>query len=578
MAYQHLPCVGRDTSSEQLLTWARERPLDHPVGCLEALLLLDSARWIAWPQPATGVDEFEAHIAANAPARSDTAPGRLLALDLAARAAAREGSLEQAAEALNALPSGYAIKSLWLRWRQTLGRHRRAALWDRTRGALVEAVAADGVPASETLAALAGELDLPRWRAQARLQAEAVQRLGEAWAPPPGRPNDPARRVQQAAAGRWLLMLGDEEGGARRLHAATDGLPLVSPTPRGRLFSRPAPDSAAWLRKAVDLAQRLDGGPREALLLSALRALIALAHRHCAGHLLAETLDPQPVRFDQPDATALVLAEGASAWLFCGEHERQGEWWRAAHKLTLRHAKAPLTADAVRALAALDQRLGTSPDALQEVVGRLAADGKLELSVELARVRALSYGFGHSSWDRDAVMAASGQALAGLYRLAKTRHHAGNARAVAAIAGALCDLGQRAAGLTLFACLLASSEGLPASLPEADDEAAARAELAEQIGTADGTGRQVPAMLWSLALHGEPALANALLQRATEADGPPNPTPPGLRATTLAQALAEGCDPGLPAAVDLAVREESQRVIERLRIDDPVFEPSPTTR
>jgi len=174
MAYQRVPGSTTGVTPAQLLAEAQARPLEQPVNRLEALLLVDAARWVAWPQPAAGADELEARIAAQPPSDGDSAPGRLLRLDLAAREASAHGSLSQAADALNALPSGYSVKSLWLRWRETFGRHRRAALWDRTRSALAEAAAADGVPASETLAALLGTLDLPRWRAQTRLQADAL--------------------------------------------------------------------------------------------------------------------------------------------------------------------------------------------------------------------------------------------------------------------------------------------------------------------------------------------------------------------------------------------------------------------
>lgn len=571
MSYQRLPIVSPKATAEGLLGRAQQLPTDQPLTCLQALLLVDSARWLAWPQPVPAAAELEQRLMAAAPDSDSTPPGQLLSLDLAARRQARSGTLDQVTEALGALPDGYATKSLWLRWREALGRHQRPALWDRVRHELSEAIGEHSVPPSETLAALLGEIDLPRWRAQNRLQADALDLLRpHLLALPPGL-DDNTRRVYLATAGRALLELGDEVAGAKRLHAAGEGLPLSSPAARGRLFSRPSPDAAVWLRQAVDRAQRIDGEPRETLLLNALCGLIHVSLRHTAGHLLAETLDPRPVRFDRADATALVLAQGASAWLFCEVPERPDEWAGAARKLALRHPRSPLIGQAVCALSAYQDRLCQGPGGLNEVAAKLAGDAKLQVSIELARLRASSITFDQSRLDDpSAVRDSAYQALASLYRLAKTRHQAGAVRPAAAIAGALADIGRRAEGLALFAILLdTGTAALPAGLPTDEDVTAARGALLARLDSGPELPRQSAPLLWSLAQHGEPALAGAMLRRTVREGWPADPWQRFGAALSLAQAVGEGCDPGLPAAVERAAREESQRVIERLRVDDP---------
>jgi hypothetical protein len=393
--------------------------------------------------------------------------------------------------------------------------------------------------------------------------AEPFRALVDSAAPQFSTPG--ARRGFLGSAGRYLLMLGDETHGARLVHRAAQDMPVPGATHSARLYSRPAPEAALWLRQAIDRASRYGGEGRDAVLQQATCALLALAGRHHARHVLRETLEPLTVRFNRPDVTALVLVTGAPAWLACGERWQGQDWLLAGLRLAGRHLRTPL---ALETLLQATRWLDRVPD--EAVTGMLAGyaekltqDGRVALGAALARL-AGQRGHQEAAWTR----------LAGLYRLARSRHHEGHAEPVLACAEALLAWGQAAPGLGLVRRALNPGEGgtkLPAQLggtgTSVEEERAALLAVIDKGLRAAEPGVDAVRVLLRRGETGLAITLHAAVRELVDAEEDPRT---GIRlALLLARRVAEGIDLPLRGQVEAAVEEEAAMILERLRVDDP---------
>lgn len=544
-----------------LLERAAAVDADGAVAKLNALLCVDAARWLAWPEALPAADPLESRLLGSAVAwaQGDSAAADVLRRDLNARvavaAASPDHGVEGAVARLAELPAGYAVKSTWLRWRQLLLTCGRRDQYEALRRRLAEQCQ-HTVPPSETLPVLLGRLALTRRRAEHRLAQEACQRLAPLLTPAGGAGFDDVQRGFQASAGRWLLRLGDELAGGQLLYRASDGLRPAEPVLAGQLFSKPAPPAALWLRQGLDRTVTASSAARDTLLHHTVGALLDLATRYRLPHLLRETLEPLTVRFARPDLTALVLTSGAVAWLSCGERWQGAEWLGEGLRVALRQCKAPLAVEAGLAVGGWVARTGDARalTGLRELAGRVVGSGKLALDLELARLESLRSPGGAGG-------------LNALYPQVLARLQQGDVEPLRQYAGALLGCGQRASGLRLARAALDPSTSVP-PVPGGGDveqeEAAWQERLAQPLQV------ETAAPLVRVLLEGrETALARELLHAAASAVMSQREVNANRRgALVLVRRAAEGLDLELAAALDAAVADEALRVRERLRVDD----------
>jgi hypothetical protein len=547
----------------------RARALDRadPRRLLDALCVLDAARWLAWPEPCAAADGLETELlAAVEGLTGEGAAQAVLAADLAARRAASAGAAEGLA-AIEALPAGYSLKSTWLRWREYALASGRLDLWEPARRAVAMAVAEQGVPPSETLPALLGRLDVARWRAQQR----ALRSVRAAFAdlltsPPPQFGGEGTRRGYQAAAGRWLVAAGYEAAGAALVFAAVDGLPLTGAARPPRLFSRPAPEAAVWLRRAIEQLTLVRDEARETLLQQAACALLTLARRHRAPHLLAEPLQRLPLRFGRSDVTALVLAAGAAAWLACGEPAQAHDWQDSALRLLQRHPRGPLAPEAAWHLIDCAEQSGDLArlEPLGALVSRWSGDPRLLTAIELARARGLAR-----------PEQPPFEQLGACWRMARSRHFEGEPEPSLACAGSLLAWGRGGLGLRLLRLSLDLPQDGPNGLPThlADEPADAVVErllLRQRLGQGFHRAATAAATLKALLREGECAVAEAVVAAAAPlVSAIEDPAGRFRAALSLVRAAGEAAGADLAARVETAAGEEAGRITERLRVDDP---------
>jgi hypothetical protein len=532
---------------------ARARALDGAGAAarLQALACVDAARWYAWPHDLPAAEALEAQLLASAATPAPDAPlAALWRADVAARRAPDE-------QALRALPAGYPLKSLWLRWRALALASGRRDLWNSVRRRLTEQAQQQHLPPSETLPALLGRLDLARWRAEGRVAADVRAALAGCLDPLPRLPGDEVRRGYLAAGGRWLVALGDDVRGARWLYEAAEGVAGGRTRRAPGLFSRPAPEAAIWLRRALDELTTARGGAHDALLHQAIVALLEVAARGRLHHVLVEALGPLRIALDRPDITAVVLLHGALAWHACGDEAQARSWLADGLKLLGRAPRSPLLLEAVRLVGWWVERHADehSAEAIRRLAPRLSEPSRLLVSIEAARLTGC-WG-AHPDW----------QALGAAERQARDRLRDGDAEPLLACAGALFTWGKVGAGLALVRAGL--DPGPTAADPATDADAAdAQAGLAARC--AQPLRADTAAAALGVLLRGGQTSTARLLATRTLADLAADPEPLSrLKAMLhLARRTGEGLDAALGAAVDLAVAEEAARITERLRVDD----------
>jgi len=553
--------------AEALLEKARGASPTSAAQLLDALVCCDAARWVSWPEPCPAAGDLEAELLATAALHS--AP--LLTASAAVRQALREAGQDdwdRIAAQLESLPAGYPMKSRWLHWRDLLIATGRRDQWEPTRHRLRVRLQREGLPPSETIPALLDRLDLRRWRAENRLLATAREAfearidglLNRAL-------NEATRWVHTAACGSLLVMLGSPDRGATLVYEATEAAPVAGVPQPTRLFSRPAPEAAIWLRRALERAAMVDHSARDGLLQHALLALLHLAGSQRVRHVLREALDPLPVRFQRPDLTALVLCHGAHAWLSCGEQWTGHEWLIAGLRTTGRFPNSPL------ALASIEQaarwvarcRDGLTYELLRDLLPRF--DGVIQLRAE-AEVAGLTrlLASEHEAWER----------LGHAYRLAQNLAVDDQAAAVITVADMLLGWGHPSSGFALLSRALDADEApkqgrLPSNLASGDREldaerARLRTVIREQPLRLDAVTRAVKVLLH----RGQTEVAGEALAAALEcSDDLTDPMRRSRAELSIARQTAEGYDSELAANIAKAVADEAIGVTERLRIDDP---------
>ncbi len=543
---------------------------DDPRHRLDALICCDAARWLAWPDRwPEGAAREQAVVAAAGRATGEGPAAELLRASVAARVAIRQATPDQPGEAaalIRALPAGYPLKSRWQHWRELALRTGSRAVWQDARRELQAELTSRGVPPSETLPALMGQLDLGRWRSDERLaaalRASASEHLTAAAAE---LTEGTIRRAVTAAVGRAQVLLGAETDGAQRLHQVAADLPVRSAPAATRLFSRPVPEAATWLRSAVERASLAQHAARDAVLQHAVIALFGFAARHRAGHVLSEALDPLPVRFERSDVTAYVLTAGALAWSICGCTWQAQDYVTGGLRLAARAPRRPLTVEAALNAA---MWLAASPDLdagelLREAVSRITGTGHLILSAELARLDLLA-GDHDRAWE----------ALNAVYRMGHLQRPDARPVVVMAVAGALLAGGHTAAGLDLIRRGLAldgRSSSLPARLAlTATDDAPVRTDLLHSLRHDELGAEPAAAALHALQRAGETRLAEAAVEAAAQAVRRMSEPLPRLHAwLALSRHAVRATDHALNADVELAVSEEAERLLERFRADEP---------
>ena len=555
-------------SADALLERARQVNVSSSAQLLDGLVCCDAARWLAWPADSPAALSVQAELLG----RVETPPGKpAVAASVAIRSALTSPEtvdFEAVAEQLQMLPSGYPVKSLWLHWRDLMTATGRTDRWDDLRRLLRQRVQQDGLPPSETIPALLGRLHLRRWRAETRLQASARQALEARTEGLLARAvNDATRWVHTAAVGSLLVMLGDPDRGAMLVHQAAEQAPVAGVPQPTRLFSRPAPEAAIWLRRALERASIVDHAARDGLLQHTLLALLHLAGTQRVRHVLREALDPLPVRFHRPDVTALVLVHGAHAWLSCGEQWTGHEWLVAGLRTIGRFPNSPLAVATIEQTARWVERTRDSLgfDGLRDLLGRLEGVIELRAEAELAGLTRL-LSTDHQAWDR----------LGHAYRLAQGLPTDDQAAVVVSVADVLLGWGHEASGCELLRRAIDAEESpkqgrLPSNLAAGGRDAAAeRAHLAEVLQDhplrLDAATRAIRVLLRS----GQTELATIALQAALESsDALTDPMRRSRAELAIARQVAEGFDAGLAGDVARTVSDEATGVIERLRIDDP---------
>lgn len=558
-------------SPRQLLGRAQGLAGESPRQCLEALFCVDAARWLAWPADVPEARELEHQLLERAEAVvAAVGPAEALERSIAVRRAVHNAGPEQVDEglrALGALPPGYSFKSAWLHWRDFLLATGQLHRWHAVRQTLRSSLQKHGVPLSETLPVLLGRIDVSRWRAERRLAAtattdvhELLERLEHLLT------NQTAVRTYRAAAGHSLVLLGDEARGAAEIHRAVEGLPQAG-LQATKLFTRPTPEAGVWLRRAAELAAATSDPVGASILRYAATALFALAARHRARHLLEEAIEGLPIRFERPDVSALVLTEGALAWLSCGDRWVGDEWLTNGLRLAARHRRAPLVREVLTNVCRWVERtadravLGT----LIELVSRLPDSLRLDLEPHLACLYA-AFGDRHLGWEL----------LGSTYRRIRNAQPGRGIDAAVACVGALLAWGHDAVALALLRRIVgcgAEPSRWPANLAgsAADpggEGAALRTLLAEQPCDPRATAAAIEVLLRS----GHTDLAEAMhdaAQRAALASV--DPLGAGL---DVARRTSLGIDHDLCADVEEAVANEIADILERLRVDDP---PRPQT-
>ncbi len=556
--------------ADALLEKARGASASSTAQSLDALICCDAARWVCWPSPCPAARDLEGQLLGRALPLSG-ASGAGLAASVAVRRAlltAQAGDWDAVAAQLASLPAGYPAKSLWLHWRDLLHATGRIEHWDSVRQRLRLQVQRDGLPPSETIPALLGRLDLRRWRAETRLLGRAREAFESRLDGLLARAlNDATRWVHTAAAGSLLVMLGAPDRGANLVYEATETAPVAGVPQPTRLFSRPAPEAAIWLRRALERAAMVDHSARDGLLQHALLALLHLAGSQRVRHVLREALDPLPVRFQRPDLTALVLSHGAHAWLSCGEQWTGHEWLIAGLRTVGRFPNSPLAAATIEQTARWIERCrdSLSYELLRDLLPRFEGVIQLRAETEVAGLTRL-FGTEHQAWDR----------LGHAYRLAQDLGVEDQAAVVISVADLLLGWGHAASGYELLSRAIDADEApkqgrLPSNLAAGDrDVEAERARLATVLRShplrLEGVTRSIKVLLH----RAQTDLAGEALDAAFEGvDALADPMRRSRCELAIARQTAEGYDTELAADIAKAVADEAIAVAERLRIDDP---------
>lgn len=559
-------------SPDALLERARQAAAGSAAQRLDGLVCCDAARWLTWPGECPAATAVETELLERGPA---SAPNAALTASVAARTAiavARPEDFTALAAQLEALPAGYPVKSLWLHWRDLLIATGRYDRWDDARRRLRQRVQRDGLPPSETIPALLGRLNLRRWRAETRLQASARAAFEERLDGLLARaPNDATRWVHTAAAGSLLVMLGDPDRGAALVHQAADEAPVAGVPQPTRLFSRPAPEAAIWLRRAVERASIVDHSARDGLLQHTLLALLHLAGALHARHVLREALDPLPVRFQRPDVTALVLVHGAHAWLSCGEQWTGHEWLIAGLRTVGRFPNSPLATATIEQTARWIERTRDTLgfDGLRDLLGRLDGVIQLRAEAELAGLTRL-LGTEHQAWDR----------LGHAYRLAQSLNVDEQAAVVVTVADVLLGWDHHASGFELLRRAI-DAEATPKQGRLPSNLASGERDAAEELASLTAVLRDHPLRLDAatraikvLLRREQTELAGEALQAALEtSDALVDAMRRSRAELAIARQVAEGYNSVLAGNVARVTADEATAVMERLRIDDPPVPP-----
>ncbi|MBI2302028.1 MAG: hypothetical protein HYU66_24250, partial [Armatimonadetes bacterium] len=398
----------------------RDGETESAENCLRAFLGLDLARWMAWPGDDAEAVAAEPELLTAAERFAGADP--LLDLTAAVRQGLR-AEPETAEQRLAALPEDYPARSAWLHWRDLVLATGRRELWDPARRALAQQVRTHRIALIEAAPVLHGWIDPAAWRQETELLTDAAARL-EAAAEAPSLASYGEARSE---AGRLLVLLGADAAGARL-----------------------GPESAVWLRRAFEQACAANGDVRGDLLRSTLGALFAVAARQRLLHLLVETLEPRPPRFDEPDTEALVLCEGSRAWQRCGDEDRAEQWFRHGVRLAARFATYPRSGEAGRTALrchALGQAGPLEP--IYELANRLLRQGDPSLSAEIAgRTRVTD---DEHAWGR----------LTDAYRRARMLPDEVRTATLAACAATLLKWGNDAAGLGILRQMVTPETLLP---------------------------------------------------------------------------------------------------------------------
>lgn len=565
-----LPGGGTASLAQLLNDRARAIGGGSPRERIDQLIVLDAARWHAWPHDLPAARDLETAQLAAPPPTGDGAAERLLRASLAVRAALREpNEFDSVAATIDALPPGYPNKSLWLHWRDLLLRGGDPHRWNAVRRRLTQQVQQQGVPPSECLPVLLQQLDLTRWRAEGRLLELARDRLQARIEELQSQIlSDSPRLVFQAAGGRYLLALGAETAGAEAIHATTEAAALVTTPRAARLFSRPAPEAAIWLSRAIERAELIDDDARDGILHHAIGALLALVLRHRMEHVLREALSPLPVRFSRPDVTAGILLYGARAWLACGDQWESHEWFLGGIRLAHRYPRNPLILEAAWNAARWVEatRDAGAFETLRELAQRMVGAPQLVLQAEIAGLQGLVRDK-ERGWEQ----------LTLAYRQANGLHPETQPQVVLSIAATLLAWGyDHLAWALLQRVVEPYAEGtfrLPGNLLRAGGEAAEeRDKLIASLRERTAKPDHLAAMVRLLARQGETAMARLAHEAAERSiDALDDPTRRLHAALNLARRVSEGIDIDLRARLELAVADEASDILERLRIDDPPY-------
>ncbi|MCC7490978.1 MAG: hypothetical protein IT204_01445 [Fimbriimonadaceae bacterium] len=548
-----------ESAGGRLLARTTELDLGRPRDRLTALVCCDAARWLAWPGELPAASERERELlAAAAPADG------VLGASLGVRRALAAGVSGAAALAqIDDLPRGYPLKSRWLHTRQALAGG-DAATWQQARRDLLRRLHEEGLPPSETLPALLGELDLDRWRAEARLQDVAAEHLRGHLPPEPSTTHrEPPAVLAAAAAGRALLLLGREVSGAKLLHAAVRATRDGPGSPRAQLFSRPVPEAAVWLRQATEAVARAPGA-WDGLRHQTVSALLALVIRHRSPVLLAEGLDPLPLHFERPDAAAAVWCLAALAHLVCGDGWEGHHWYRQGLRQARRQPRGAAIAEAWQAAVRWVEQTHDRPSAehLAELSPLLRSSQRLQLLAALARLQA-------RLGDRDG----GWTTLAAAWQEAAHQEPTERVAVLAAVGGTLLSWQQTAAGLRLLLQVVDTTATASPPLPldpmaVTGDASEVTARLLTRLAgpVAVESLLAITAPLVANGCHELAAAAHSAAARAVDAlEAPPRQR----TALALARQVSDAIDPDLAADLAAAVVAEEERIRERLRVDEP---------
>lgn len=536
---------------------------------LQALFCVDAARWLAWPKELPAARELATELLRR-PDPSDLASGSpaaaMLRHSLKLRADLSAGRHDDAVAALQDLPTGYPHKSRWVHWRDLVLATGDREAWAHTRRALAAELTAQGLPLSESLPVLMGRVEVPHWRAEGRLAARAADELAALLqAAEELGALGPHRRVVLASVGLGLVRLDRETAGGEVLHRAVADLPRHSLGGGARLFSRPAPEAAVWVRRAIDHALDAEAEPDllDALLYRSHLALFRIAAAHRLPHVLVETAEPLPEPLARTEAGPALLTAGALAWLYCGESWTGHSWLLSGLRRVPRFRDTPPAAEALRNVVEwVDRTIDlTVFGVLVEQTRRMTGRARYELGAEVARLHA-RVGYRDLGWEQ----------LTGVYRRLRSEHRETRARGAARCASTLLSWDHAAVALSLLRGILVgdeSTEELPTNLASnagsvESEQTRLKQQLAEPCDPAAAA-----ATAEVLLHHGLTDLAHAAYDSAHAALL--RSERPGERLVqmgSLANHIANAIDWQFRRDLQLAVEAEAADLLERLRVDE----------